>query len=68
MEHPVLLSAATAFKAIPEKLFSALEQPGSKGLSPRKHVYVFQKEYATVDPALVDVCMFFIQTLINIVA
>ncbi|KAL8137875.1 hypothetical protein V2J09_003876 [Rumex salicifolius] len=52
MEHPAVISAAVAFKATPEKLFS---QHGSNGQTPIKHVYVFQREFATVDPTLVDV-------------
>ncbi|KAJ6835926.1 protein N-terminal asparagine amidohydrolase isoform X2 [Iris pallida] len=46
LENPTLLSALERFKSAP-----AMTLPGSE---PVKHVYVFQKEYATVDPALVQ--------------
>ncbi|KAL5707651.1 protein N-terminal asparagine amidohydrolase [Ranunculus cassubicifolius] len=47
LEHPTLVSSSNAFKAIPE--MNTVE--GSPHV---KHVYVFQREYATVDPALVQ--------------
>lgn len=53
MEHPALVSAALSLKAIPEKEFPASEA-SSDGLTKSRHVYLFQREYATVDPALVD--------------
>ncbi|RVW93584.1 hypothetical protein CK203_028870 [Vitis vinifera] len=53
-EHPVLVSSSHSFKAIPERKFSVSEQAGSEGSSQSKCVYVFQREYATVDPELVD--------------
>ncbi|KAJ8431918.1 hypothetical protein Cgig2_016351 [Carnegiea gigantea] len=53
MEHPALVSASLSFKAIPERKFSASEA-SSDGLTKGKHVYLFQREYATVDPAFVD--------------
>ncbi|KAF5752689.1 protein N-terminal asparagine amidohydrolase isoform X1 [Tripterygium wilfordii] len=46
MEHPTLVSVAHAFKSTRETKFSASAQ--------KKWVYVFQREYATVDPARVD--------------
>jgi len=57
MEHPALVSASLSFKAIPETKFSASEA-SSDGLTKSKHVYLFQREYATVDPALVDVSLY----------
>ena len=57
-EHPVLVSSSHSFKAIPERKFSVSEQAGSEGSSQSKCVYVFQREYATVDPELVDVSLF----------
>nr|CAB3468438.1 unnamed protein product [Digitaria exilis] len=47
--HPGLRDAAGRLKATPESRISA----GQEG-APR-HVYVFQREYATVDPARVEV-------------
>jgi len=47
LENPILVSASTSFKANPEKKFSFSERS--------KWVYLFQREYATVDPAFVDV-------------
>ncbi|XP_034704638.1 protein N-terminal asparagine amidohydrolase-like isoform X2 [Vitis riparia] len=54
LEHPVLVSSSHSFKAIPERKFSVSEQAGSEGSTQSKCVYVFQREYATVDPELVD--------------
>uniref|UniRef100_A0A7N0T2X2 Protein N-terminal asparagine amidohydrolase n=1 Tax=Kalanchoe fedtschenkoi TaxID=63787 RepID=A0A7N0T2X2_KALFE len=51
MAHPDLVSASDNFKSTPERKISNSEVDGPK---PRKYVYVFQREYATVDPALVD--------------
>lgn len=55
LEHPVLESSLHSFKSIPERKFSVSEQAGAEGSTQIKCVYVFQREYATVDPALVDV-------------
>ncbi|XP_016652684.1 PREDICTED: protein N-terminal asparagine amidohydrolase-like isoform X2 [Prunus mume] len=55
MEHPALVSASNLFKAIPERRFSVPEESGPEKTPPSKWVYLFQREYATVDPALVDV-------------
>ncbi|XP_057958943.1 protein N-terminal asparagine amidohydrolase isoform X2 [Malania oleifera] len=41
-------------RAIPVKKFSSLEESGSESSMQTRYVYVFQREYATVDPALVD--------------
>ncbi|CAI9269852.1 unnamed protein product [Lactuca saligna] len=50
LEHPDLVSASRTFCAIPEKKFSVSEESGSQA----KCVYVFQREYATADPSLVE--------------
>ncbi|KDO46063.1 hypothetical protein CISIN_1g019099mg [Citrus sinensis] len=50
LEHPVLVSASHSFKSMEETKVSV----SSETPSPSKYVYVFQREYATVDPALVD--------------
>ncbi|ONI20231.1 hypothetical protein PRUPE_2G004200 [Prunus persica] len=55
MEHPALVSASNSFKAIPERRFSVPEESGPEKTPPSKWVYLFQREYAIVDPALVDV-------------
>ncbi|KAF8403904.1 hypothetical protein HHK36_012010 [Tetracentron sinense] len=54
LEHPVLVYASNSFKAIPERKFSVSEDSGLERSTRIKHVYVFQREYATVDPALVE--------------
>ncbi|XP_071936288.1 protein N-terminal asparagine amidohydrolase-like isoform X1 [Coffea arabica] len=54
MEHPTLVSASCSFKSTPERKFSASEDSGLQRGTGCKWVYVFQREYATVDPALVD--------------
>ncbi|GAB4832688.1 hypothetical protein Ancab_006703 [Ancistrocladus abbreviatus] len=54
LEHPALVSAALSFQAVPEKKFSSSDVADFDGLGQRKHVYLFQREYATVDPSLVD--------------
>ncbi|XP_068329531.1 protein N-terminal asparagine amidohydrolase isoform X2 [Pyrus communis] len=54
LEHPALVEASNSFKAISERRFSVREE-SVLDTSPRsKWVYLFQREYATVDPALVD--------------
>lgn len=58
MEHPTLLSASNSFKANPERKFSVPEESVPDRLAQSKWVYLFQREYATVDAALVDVCLF----------
>ena len=57
MEDPILVSAANSFKAIPEGKFSVYEESGMDRLTKNKWVYLFQREYGTVDPAFVDVCV-----------
>ncbi|KAG9140607.1 hypothetical protein Leryth_022487 [Lithospermum erythrorhizon] len=53
MKHPLLMSASCLFNAMPERTFTAFQNSGSESAE-GKHVYVFQREYATVDPELVD--------------
>lgn len=53
MEHPILVSASDSFNAISKRKFSVSEESNLEK-STSKCVYVFQREYATVDPALVD--------------
>ncbi|XP_031274747.1 protein N-terminal asparagine amidohydrolase [Pistacia vera] len=48
MENPILVSAARSFNSIEETKVSFSETS-----TPNKYVYVFQREYATVDPSLV---------------
>ncbi|OVA13056.1 Protein N-terminal asparagine amidohydrolase [Macleaya cordata] len=54
LEHPLLVSASNTFKAIPEMKVSLSEEFSLEASTPVKHVYVFQREYATVDPSLVE--------------
>ncbi|KAL0425559.1 UNVERIFIED_CONTAM: protein N-terminal asparagine amidohydrolase [Sesamum radiatum] len=54
MEHPVLVSASNSFKSMAEKRVSVSENSSSVGPEISKCVYIFQREFATVDPALVD--------------
>ncbi|KAI3984292.1 hypothetical protein MKX01_011246 [Papaver californicum] len=54
LEHPFLVAASNTLKAIPEMKVSAMEGFRVERSTPAKHVYVFQSEYATVDPALVE--------------
>ncbi|KAB1224911.1 Protein N-terminal asparagine amidohydrolase [Morella rubra] len=49
MEDPILVSVSNTFKAIPEKKFSTNEESSLERSN--KWVYVFQREYATVNPA-----------------
>lgn len=58
MKHPILESVSQSFKSIQERKVSSREY-GSEGLTKSKYVYIFQREYATVHPGLVDVCKFF---------
>ncbi|XAR63400.1 hypothetical protein NMG60_11023315 [Bertholletia excelsa] len=53
--HPILVSASNSLKAIPERKLAIPEDSGSDRSRHSKCVYIFQREYATVDPALVDV-------------
>ncbi|KAJ7949097.1 Protein N-terminal asparagine amidohydrolase [Quillaja saponaria] len=54
LEHPFLVSASSSLKAIPERKFSVSEESGPQRSALSKWVYLFQQEYATVDPASVD--------------
>ncbi|KAI7740794.1 hypothetical protein M8C21_030212 [Ambrosia artemisiifolia] len=51
LDHPDLVAASHAFCAIPERKFSSVSDEPVKP----KCVYLFQREYATVDPALVEI-------------
>ncbi|KAJ3707898.1 hypothetical protein LUZ61_011603 [Rhynchospora tenuis] len=48
LENPTLVSAANQFKSQPERIIS---DSGAH----MKHVYVFQREFATVDPAVAQI-------------
>lgn len=52
LEHPHLVSASHTFCAISERKFAVSEDSESVQA---KCVYVFQREYATADPALVEI-------------
>ncbi|KAK4414412.1 protein N-terminal asparagine amidohydrolase [Sesamum alatum] len=54
MEHPVLVSSSNSFKSMAEKRVSVSGNSSSVGPETSKWVYIFQREFATVDPALVD--------------
>jgi protein N-terminal asparagine amidohydrolase len=64
LDHPVLVSASCSFKSIPERKFSASEDFGSERLTECRWVYIFQREYATVDPSHVDVGSFLVCPII----
>ncbi|XP_021281374.1 protein N-terminal asparagine amidohydrolase isoform X5 [Herrania umbratica] len=54
MEHPILVSASHSFKSIQERRVSAsMDSDLTMSSNNPKYVYLFQREYATVDPALV---------------
>ncbi|XP_022765601.1 protein N-terminal asparagine amidohydrolase isoform X1 [Durio zibethinus] len=54
MEHPILMSATHSFKSIQERRVSAsMDSELTTSSNNPKYVYLFQREYATVDPALV---------------
>lgn len=59
LEHPDLVSASRSFCDITERKFSVPEEPGSQSSVQAKCVYVFQREYAIADPALVEVYLLF---------
>ncbi|XP_022152682.1 protein N-terminal asparagine amidohydrolase isoform X2 [Momordica charantia] len=54
MECPFLVSATNSFKGISEMRFTVSAESGVERSTMSKWVYVFQKEYATVNPAIVD--------------
>lgn len=56
LENPILVSASNSLKATPVRKFSV---PDDSSPESSKWIYLFQREYATVDPAFVDVCNFF---------
>ncbi|KAG5538985.1 hypothetical protein RHGRI_019512 [Rhododendron griersonianum] len=62
MEHPILTSASSSFNDIPERNLTISEESGSERSRRSKCVYVSQREYATIDPALVDVCSFIVSS------
>ncbi|KAK8936524.1 hypothetical protein KSP39_PZI011848 [Platanthera zijinensis] len=49
LDHPALTASSNRLKATPEKKVSFSEES-----PPAKYLYVFQREYATVDPSLVE--------------
>ncbi|KAK7323940.1 hypothetical protein VNO77_27442 [Canavalia gladiata] len=51
LENPILVSASSSLKAHPERKFSVSDESIPER---SKWVYIFQREYATVDPAHVD--------------
>ncbi|KAH1051304.1 hypothetical protein AAZX31_08G147600 [Glycine max] len=51
LENPILVSASNSLKANSERKFSVSDESSPER---SKWVYIFQREYATVDPALVD--------------
>nr|XP_017224077.1 PREDICTED: protein N-terminal asparagine amidohydrolase [Daucus carota subsp. sativus] len=53
MKHPLLVSVSHSFRAISERKFSASDESNMER-STSKAVYVFQREFATVDPSCVD--------------
>lgn len=53
MTHPVIISASDSFKNLEEQRVT--ESCSTKD----RYVYIFQREYAVVNPALVDVCMLY---------
>lgn len=52
MTHPVIISASESFKNLEEQRVT------ESSTEEDRYVYIFQREYAVVNPALVDVCMF----------
>ncbi|WCJ19012.1 protein N-terminal asparagine amidohydrolase family protein [Euphorbia peplus] len=54
MEHPFLASSSHSLKAMQERMISITEDSGSQRPIQSRGVYIFQREYATVDPAFVD--------------
>ncbi|XP_004488479.1 protein N-terminal asparagine amidohydrolase isoform X2 [Cicer arietinum] len=51
LENPILVSASNSLKATPVRKFSV---PDDSSPESSKWIYLFQREYATVDPAFVD--------------
>ncbi|KAL9371762.1 hypothetical protein Peur_036902 [Populus x canadensis] len=54
LEHPKLVAASNSFEAMQEVKLSASKEYALQG----RWVYVFQREFATVDPALIDMFIF----------
>lgn len=57
MEHPALVSASNSLKSIQERKISASQLSSSEGMEHSKLVYIFQREFATVNPTLVNVSL-----------
>ncbi|KZV54038.1 protein N-terminal asparagine amidohydrolase-like [Dorcoceras hygrometricum] len=55
MNHPALVSASNTFTSLPERKISVGGSYSSGVSRSCKWVYLFQREFATVEPALVDV-------------
>ncbi|CAH9096845.1 unnamed protein product [Cuscuta europaea] len=55
VRHPALRAASSSYKALPERTFSLCDKSDFLVTRETKWVYINQKEYATVDPYMVDV-------------
>lgn len=55
MSHPVIILASDSFKNLEERIVSFGESDSESSTKDR-YVYIFQREYAVVNPELVDVC------------
>ncbi|CAE6049169.1 unnamed protein product [Arabidopsis arenosa] len=53
MSHPVIMSASDSFKNL-EELNVSFGERDSESSTKDRYVYVFQREFAVVNPALVD--------------
>lgn len=56
MEHPLLMSVSNSFNSMQEKKISLSENSTPVKSKTSNWIYLFQREFATVDPELVDVC------------
>lgn len=54
MSHPEIILASDSFKNLEERKVSFAERD-SESSTKGRYVYIFQREYAVVNPALVDV-------------
>jgi hypothetical protein len=54
MSHPVITLASDSFKNLEEKNVS-FDESDSESSTKDRYVYIFQREFAVVNPALVDV-------------
>lgn len=57
MNHPVIMLASDSFKNLEERNVS-FGEIDSESSTKDRYVYIFQREYAVVNPELVDVCCF----------